>query len=504
MKIPLFLKLYSGSQTATLSLMYFGYMCLLINRANISYLIPALIDADVLTAETASYLLAIGNAAYLMGKLTTGRVVDFLGGRRGFLFAICGSAVFSLLFAIPVPSIAFWYLVICWCINKFFQSAGWPSLAHLIRNWMSADLYGRTWGIVSTSSRFGSLSATFLVSALLLEGVNWRVIIVICAIILSVACVFNFFLLRAKPLDAPSSTGQLEELEELEEVVLFPQKNRATDPAIAGKEGADAACDDDNDPQTAKEEGSLESEVAAPAQTVHKPTPVLVLLSRFWGDPRFIWICLSVATLDLVLEFESFLALFLRSWLGLSAGQAALMSASFPFGAFLSVVIGGFLMDKMQSQQQAMDKCLTITLSALTVSSLLLGVVYLLSQDGSSAFVVFLTIVLLLCMGFALGFPCYLPMNLYGLSVGKEECGILVSLIDSCGYTAAIAFDYVAGFLARDENWAALLFIVFVFSALGTLATHLYMKKEIQIAKAANSAAHPEELSDLPSKALES
>jgi sugar phosphate permease len=418
-------------------------MSVLVNRTDLWYLLPAMISDGVLTAETAGYLLAIGNFTYLLGKLSTGFAVDSFGGRKSFTVALSLATVFSALFAIPVGTgtPAFLYLCACWATNRYFQSACWPSMAQLIRNWMLPAQWGATWGAISTSSRSGSLLATAVVGGLLAHGMEWRMVVLLCALFLAVALLLNLFFLR----NLPSAASDTSASNEPEGEVSLP----AVSPSSVS--------------------------LAAPR------LPVKQLLRKFWGDPRFVWICVSVAALDLVLEFESFVALFLQQWFSLTPSTAALLTGFFPLGATVSVIVGGVLMDRLEREKDKSMRFLDVSLALTSVCCGALVLLFAVAQETPSTAVLVLVLMSLFLLGLFLGFPCYLPMNLYGLSFGQAECGVLVSLIDACGYTACIVFDYAVGTLVGRELWLLVLVLVLGCALVGLGATHRFMSLEVAL-----------------------
>src|SRR5947209_8149648 len=78
------------------------------------------------------------------------------------------------------------------------KSAGWPSMARIIINWFKPDQYGRVWGILSTSSRVGTLAATFCLGSLL-AYMSWRGMLWIAAGLGIVTAIAFAFLLKEHP-----------------------------------------------------------------------------------------------------------------------------------------------------------------------------------------------------------------------------------------------------------------------------------------------------------------
>src|SRR5262249_61177298 len=73
-----------------------------------------------------------------------------------------------------------WLLGATYFLALMAKSAGWPSMARIIINWFKPEEYGRVWGILSTSSRVGTLAATFGLASLLV-WMSWRGMVLIAA-----------------------------------------------------------------------------------------------------------------------------------------------------------------------------------------------------------------------------------------------------------------------------------------------------------------------------------
>ena len=85
-------------------------------------------------------------------------------------------------------------------IGQFFKSGGWPAMAKIIGDWYPRKRYGRTWSIISTSSRVGTISAGLLLGALLLI-LPWRWVFVVSAVVAGLVLILCCFFLKRRPAD---------------------------------------------------------------------------------------------------------------------------------------------------------------------------------------------------------------------------------------------------------------------------------------------------------------
>ncbi len=80
-----------------LGCMYIGYMAFILSRTVLAVASPEMINDPNLGLDEASYgdIAAWGMAGMITGKLVTGVIADWLGGRRVFLIALTPTAFFT-------------------------------------------------------------------------------------------------------------------------------------------------------------------------------------------------------------------------------------------------------------------------------------------------------------------------------------------------------------------------------------------------------------------------
>ena len=152
--------------------MCLGYGMLMLCRTVVGVAGPAMLADPMLTLDTATFgaILGWGTAGNLSGKLTTGVLADKLGGSKVFIWAVGLASIATFIFGTLSSNIAFFAL---YFLTVFAKSAGWPSMANIIRVSFIQAKHGRVWGFIATSSRVSSVATTVLVSSLLLI-MSWR------------------------------------------------------------------------------------------------------------------------------------------------------------------------------------------------------------------------------------------------------------------------------------------------------------------------------------------
>jgi OPA family glycerol-3-phosphate transporter-like MFS transporter len=287
-----------------LALGYSGYyFC----RSDLSVVLPGLIRDLAQHGMTPSsaqirlgFIASVGTVAYALGKFVSGPLADLGTGRRNFLGGMAGSIFFTIIFAM---SGGFPIFTLAWIGNRLFQSQGWAGLVRVSSRWFSYSTYGSVMAVVSLSFLFGDAGCRWAMSQLLAHGVGWRGVFFFAAGSLTLLLVTNLLLLR----EAPHERG-------LPEPEVNPRNVYADeDPAGDGKHPRVGAI-------------------------------LWPLLTSF----AFWMVCLLAFGTTLLREtFNLWTPTYFVQFVGLSASVAASRSALFPLCGGISVLLGGFLSDKL-------------------------------------------------------------------------------------------------------------------------------------------------------------
>ncbi len=406
-----------------------GYAMLMLCRTVVGVAGPAMLLDPELNLDTASFgaILGWGTAGNLIGKLTNGVIADKLGGSKVFLFAIGFAAVTTFIFGTLSSNTAFFAL---YFLTIFAKSAGWPSMANMIRASFLPDKHGRVWGFIATSSRISSVATTLLLSSLLLV-MSWRGLFFIAAgIALVCVLIIPKFLNKIKIQSELNSDGSSMGL-----------------------------VSDDHHPLT--------------------HTDTFNAIIYFIKSSRFWLISLGVSSLAVLFEFQVFIPIFLSETFDLAPAQAGIASSAFPLGCLIAVFIGGFVFDKLSKKNVIYVLGATLVIAILCLFSLqFLGTI---QWDTQTELI--LTICLIFIFGFAISPAYYIPMSVFSISFGGKHCGLLVGLIDALAYVGAMTFDFVGGAVANKEGgWQDFIGILIVtsFIAAVTMIIFLYVEYKNQ------------------------
>ena len=336
------------------------------------------------------------------------------------------AAIATIIFGTLSSTTAFFSL---YFLTIFAKSAGWPSMANIIRVWFTHAKHGRVWGFIATSSRISSVATTVLLSSLLLI-MSWRGLFFIAGGIALVSA----FLLPKYLKNSWQDSGELSTESE----------------------------------QTVSELSSWIDN--HPLNEVDALGAILIFIK----SPRFWLISLGISSLAVLFEFQVFIPIYLSETFSLAPAQAGMASAAFPLGCLVAVFTGGFVYDRLSRK-----KIILVFGSTLIIAVLcLLSLWYLGAIEWNSQLELILTIGLIFIFGFAISPSYYIPMSVFSINFGGKHCGLLVGLIDALAYFGAMTFDFIGGEVANKEGgWQDFLLILIVTSILSTIimVTFLYV-----------------------------
>ena len=419
---------YRQQQTKTIGTMYIGYAVSMVLRmiptvAGTSIRADASLGIDL---ESWGKVLAAGTCGALTGKFLCGWAADKFGGKRTFTVALFVASLFVWLFSLSSTLVMF---QATFFVTLMAQAAGWPSMTKIVVNWVHPKQYGRVWGILSTSSRVGTLTATFLLGTLL-TWISWRGMLWAAAAAGVLIAIFYAFAMKDRPSGTIPSPGL--DNEDLEQ---FTDTRRA------------------------------------------HPFDGLTLLQalpRFFCSLRFWLIAGSLMGLTILWDFLLVVPMYMQDTLGLDTAQASRAASAFPLGSLISVLAGGFVFDRLDRKTMAWVMAallLTATCCLLTFAALPQW-----QLTGSTAMLAALALLFLfgLCLS-----PCYyIPASVFSIDFGGPHSGFLVAILDAIGFAATASFYYFGGGIAQHQGWSTFLFVLALICIWSLLTTFFFMQRE--------------------------
>ncbi len=383
-----------AGQVGITTLLFGGYAALYFCRADLSVGTPLIIEQlgkhGVSHSEAIvrmGTMTSLGVLAYALGKLFLGGLGDYWGGRISFLIGLGGATAFTLLFAagggIPVFTIA-------WLGNRLTQSIAWAGLIKVSSKWFDYSSYGLIMGILSISYLMGDAAARQCMGALIEHGFGWQALFYFAASVAGILYLANLFFLRESRVE----TGYAE---------ASPNPRNLF------------------------------------AASESRPRGIGATLLPLLRSKAFILVCLLSLGCTIIREtFNIWTPVYLRDYLGYTMGNAAGMSAIFPGVGAVSVVVTGWLSDRLGVNGRSLLLFLGL---AATAAALML----LMSLRPSTTAAPLPLLIIGLIAFCLLGPYSYLG-GAFAMDFGGKQASAMSSgIIDGIGYLGAVlAGDSVA------------------------------------------------------------
>ncbi len=410
----------------TVTLLFLGYAGYYFCRSDYSVALPLILaeqvrkgtPADVAQIRLGS-IASLGVLAYAIGKFPSGGLADRFGGRRNFLGGMFGSILFTVLFMLgggfPVFTLA-------WLGNRLVQSLGWTGLVKVTSRWFSYTTYGSVMAVLSLSYLFGDAISRWIMSLLLAHGFGWRGIFAAGAVLLSLLLVANLLLLRETP----------------------------------------QSCN-----LPAPEENPLNLFSGTGVQQPGTAGIFRTLLSSY----AFWLVCgLSLGATLLRETFNLWIPTYFTQMAGMTSAQAASGSALFPFFGGLSVLLAGFLSDRLGPE----GRC------RILLVGLCFSVFALLGLAGVSAHAPqFLPVALVTAVAFCLLGPYSYLAGAMSLDFGgREGSATAAGLIDGFGYLAGVLSGNSMAHLAVTYGWQTMFLVLAAVGALTSGVAWLALRQQ--------------------------
>jgi sugar phosphate permease len=419
-------------QALVISLLFGGYASLYFCRADLSVATPLL--AKELTARGISYddalvriggITSLGILAYALGKPFIGGLGDYWGGRVNFLVGLAGATLFTVLFAF---SGALPLFTLTWFLNRLLQSGAWAGLLKVSSRWFDYSSHGAIIGVLSLSYLIGDAAAREWMGRLIAHGYGWRSLFVLAAAVSGAMLIANFALLRES--------------------------------RVAAGHG-----------DTIANPLNVFGSSKAPPMTVRERLRPLL------RSPAFLLVCVLSLVCTIVREtFNDWTPVYMRDFVHLNMSDAAGLSAIFPGVGAISVLVTGWLGDRLGANGR--PQILFVGMTATTVALFLLTMIH---RGGTSpALPITLIGVVALCL---LGPYAYLG-GAMALDFGGKAAGAVASgIIDGVGYLGAVFAGVGGAKLAATVGWRGVFATLAVIGTVGAIgAGVLYVMERRAVA----------------------
>jgi OPA family glycerol-3-phosphate transporter-like MFS transporter len=414
-----------GGQILIVSLLVTGYAGFYLCRSNLSVTLPLIINDLVARGIPAAearlrlgQIVSLGVMAYALGKIFLGGLADFWGGKRQFLAAM-GGAVLCTLMAASGGGLA--VFAVAWVGNRLVQSAGWAGMVKIASRWFSYAAYGTAMGAISLSYLFGDALGRQFMGVLIAHGLGWRTIFVVAALCLFVIFLANLLLLK----ESSTEIGE-------------PEATSSPDNLFANR---------------------------GDKKRVGR---VAALLGPLFRSPAFWIVCaLSLGCTFVRETFNTWTPTYFYEVVGFSEAKSAQLSALFPlFGGF-SVVLFGYLSDRLGRGGRAIITFFGLLLATLAL--FLLGSL----RAGMPRNV---PVALVALVGFVIIGPYSYFAGAMALDFGgKHGAATSSGIIDGVGYLGAILSGDAVARVSLAAGWQGAFMVLGAVTALSTLAAAFFL-----------------------------
>ncbi len=396
-----------------------GYGSLYFCRADLAVATPLLVealgrhgvghgDAIIRIGQIAS----LGVLAYGLGKLLLGGLGDLWGGRTSFLIGLCGATAFTLMFAsgwgMPLFSLA-------WIGNRLTQSLSWAGLIKVSSKWFDYSSYGMIIGILSISYLVGDAMARQWMGMLIELGFGWQTLFYFAAAVAGFFLLVNLLILRESRVDAGFAEATPNPLN------LFTNSES-------------------------------------------RPRSMRDWLLPLVRSRAFLLVCLLSLGCTIVREtLNLWIPVYLRDTMGYSMSNAARMSAVFPGVGAVSVLLSGWLSDRLGVNGRALILFLGLSATAVALLALMS-----LRAVGAGSLLPPLAIG---AIAFCLLGPYSFLGGAMALDFGGKRAGALSSgIIDGVGYMGAVVAGDGMARLSVAHGWHGVFMALAAVSGLAALA----------------------------------
>lgn len=427
-------------QAIVISLLFGGYASLYFCRADLSVATPLL--ARELARQGIPYdaalvrigaITSLGILAYALGKPFIGGLGDYWGGRINFLLGLGGATLFTLLFAVCGALPLF---TMAWFLNRLLQSGAWAGLLKVSSRWFDYSSHGAIIGVLSLSYLIGDAGAREWMGRLIAHGYGWRSLFALAAAVSGTMLIANLVLLR----ESRAAAGYGD---------------------------------------------TIANPVNVFAHSKAPPATVRERLGPLLRSPAFLMVCVLSLVCTIVREtFNDWTPLYMRDFVHLRMSDAAGLSAIFPGVGAISVLLTGWLGDRLGANGRPL--LLFAGLTATTVTLALLTTIHRGATDAA------LPIALIGVVAFCLLGPYAYLGGAMALDFGGKAAGAVASgIIDGVGYLGAVSAGIGGAKVAVAFGWRGVFATLAVIGTVGAIGAGVLYAIERRAIAARNTVAAP-------------
>jgi phosphoglycerate transporter family protein len=389
-----------------------GYSAFYFVRQNMSIAVPNILDNFGYTKTQVGWIFSSFSIIYGIAKFISGSICDRSNARYFMALGLLGAATTSVLMGLSHSIVL---LGVCYGINGWFQSMGWPACTRILTHWYGPKQLATCWGICNVSHQLGSVIVLLGVPLIIAYTGSWRWAFLAPGFL----CILLSLVLVERLRDTPQSLGL---------------------PSIEVKEGlCSASSSAGNEPRASYREIFFEHILP------NKPLWTICVANFFVYVVR--------------MGFFNWAPTFLKEMKGISLFQSGFQTACFEVAGIFGGVAAGWLSDKVFNGYRGRVTFVYMLLLTLAIAAF--G--YLPHASGLQ------DVLLLMSMGFLIYGPQVL-IGVAGAEFGSQKAACAAAgLTGTFGYLGGAFSGVGVGFVAQHYGWHATLMLFMAASVLGAL-----------------------------------
>jgi len=188
-------QMYTRKRRSVILSVVFGYGFFYIVRLTLSVAKKPMVDAGILDVTEIGIMGSVMFYVYAFGKLTNGFLSDRANIKRFMSTGLLVSAIVNLIIGFNTY---FFFFVLLWGINGWFQSMGSPPSVVSITQWYSRKEYGSYYGVWAASHNIGE-GLTFVITSTVVSMFGWQMGFIGPGLFCILVAVILFLTLQDRP-----------------------------------------------------------------------------------------------------------------------------------------------------------------------------------------------------------------------------------------------------------------------------------------------------------------
>ncbi|NRB24514.1 MAG: MFS transporter [Shewanella sp.] len=386
----------------------FGYGFYYICRLSFSVAKKPMMDEGIFTATEMGFIGSSLFFAYAIGKFCNGFIADRVNIRRFMFTGLLISALINLLLGFTA---GFWFFVILWGLNGWFQSFGAPASVVAISHWFGGKERGTYYGMWATSHNIGE-AITFIAIATVITTWGWQAGFHAAGILcLGMALVILKFLYEK--------------------------------PAVFGLQGQATEEDKTDDQREGKLTSQHQAEPQAPTSSPETEKSLNVQQFTLLKNP-VLWILALASAMFYVTRYaiNSWGIFFLEVEKGYSTIEASTIIASGAIAGIIGTFASGWISEKIFNGRHNMPALIFGVFHTIAMCWFLLGPADMLMDTLS-----------MMLFGLTLGALLVYLGGLMAIDIcAKATSGAAMGIIGIASYIGAAIQDILSGYLIESSK----------------------------------------------------